>query len=136
MSISERAPRDLGTAVKRGFFSRCPNCGKGHLFRAFLKVSDQCEVCGEDFTHQRADDAPAYFVMLIVGHIVVPLMLLVETELTPPYWVHAVIWAPLTLIMALGLIQPVKGAIVGWQWAQQMHGFQPGGKDHSDPKLA
>src|SRR5262245_4698248 len=76
LNTPARPPRDLGTAVKRGFFSRCPNCGKGHLFRAFLKVSDHCEVCGEDYTHQRADDAPAYFVMLIVGHITVPLMLL------------------------------------------------------------
>ena len=135
MSLEQRPPRDLSLAVKRGFMSRCPNCGKGHLFRAFLKVTDSCEVCGEDLHHHRADDAPAYFVMLIVGHITVPLMLLLETEVAPPYWVHAVLWAPLTLIMALALIQPVKGAIVGWQWAQQMHGFQPGGKDHSDPQL-
>ena len=105
------------------------------MFRAFLKISDYCPACGEAFHHQRTDDAPAYFVILIVGHIVVPLMLLVETELSPPYWVHAVLWAPVTLILTLGLIQPVKGAIVGWQWAQQMHGFQPGGKDHSDPQL-
>ena len=136
MNMEVRTPRDLALAVKRGFRSRCPNCGNGHLFRKFLKVADHCEVCGEDYTHQRADDAPAYFVMLIVGHIVVPLMLLVETELSPPYWVHAVIWAPVTLLLAFGLIQPIKGAIVGWQWAQQMHGFQPDGKDHSDPKLA
>jgi uncharacterized protein (DUF983 family) len=135
MSLEQRSPRDLSLAVKRGFMSRCPNCGKGHLFRAFLKVADTCEICGEDLHHHRADDAPAYFVMLIVGHIVVPLMLLVETELSPPYWVHAVLWAPVTLILTLGLIQPAKGAIVGWQWAQQMHGFQPGGKDHSDPQL-
>jgi uncharacterized protein (DUF983 family) len=127
------APRDLATAFKRGLRCRCPNCGKGHLFRKFLKVADRCEVCGEDFSHHRADDAPAYFVMLIVGHIVVPLMLLVETEIAPPYWVHAALWIPLTLGLTIGLLQPVKGAIVDWQWAQRMHGFSPEGRDPTDP---
>lgn len=102
---------------------RCPNCGKGRLFRAFLKVSDACSVCGEDLHHHRADDAPAYFVIMIVGHIVVPLALWVETDFMPSYWVHLALWLPLTLGLTLGLLQPIKGAIVGWQWANEMHGF-------------
>jgi len=134
MTISTYAPRNLGAAFRRGFKCRCPNCGKGRLFRKFLKVVDRCEVCGEDLSHHRADDAPAYFVMVIVGHTVVPLMLLVETEFAPPYWVHAALWIPLTLGLAIGLLQPVKGAIVGWQWAQRMHGFSPEGRDSSDPE--
>ena len=73
--------RDTATAMRRGFFGRCPNCGQGKLFRAFLKVADKCAVCGEDFSHHRADDAPAYFNIVIVGHIVVPLALAVETVL-------------------------------------------------------
>jgi len=110
-------------AMGRGFLGRCPHCGKGRLFRAFLKVADRCEVCGEEFSHHRADDAPAYFVILIVGHIVVALALEVEIVFGPPLWVHTALWIPLTLMLALGLLQPVKGAIVGLQWAQYMHGF-------------
>jgi uncharacterized protein (DUF983 family) len=56
---------------------------------------------------------------------VVPLALLVETIYSPPYWLHALLWAPLTLALVFGLLQPVKGAIVGWQWANRMHGFDP-----------
>jgi uncharacterized protein (DUF983 family) len=99
------------------------------MFRAFLKVVDRCAVCGTELFHQRADDAPPYFVILITGHIVVPIALIVETELAPPLWLHALLWGPLTVAMALGLLQPVKGAIVGWQWATYMHGFDP---DHRD----
>ena len=117
--------RDTWMALRRGFFGRCPNCGKGHLFRAFLKVADECPVCGEALYHHRADDAPAYFVILIVGHIVVPLALMVETEFAPPYWVHWVLWLPLTMVLAIGLLPRVKGAIVAWQWAHDMHGFNP-----------
>ena len=65
-------------SMRRGFFGRCPNCGKGKIFRAFLKVADRCPACDEALHHHRADDAPAYFVILIVGHVVVPLALVVE----------------------------------------------------------
>jgi uncharacterized protein (DUF983 family) len=95
------------------------------MFRAFLKVADQCPVCGEALHHHRADDAPAYFVILIVGHVVVPLALVVEVAYAPPYWLHAALWLPLTIGLAVGLLQPIKGAIVGWQWANYMHGFDP-----------
>jgi uncharacterized protein (DUF983 family) len=118
-------------AMARGFRGRCPHCGQGRLFRAFLKVADHCDVCGEALHHHRADDAPAYFVILIVGHIVVPLALAVEVAFEPPYLVHLALWVPLTVGLALGLLQPIKGAIVGWQWAHYMHGFDPhaGGPD-------
>jgi uncharacterized protein (DUF983 family) len=76
--------RDLWSAMKRGFRGRCPRCGEGKLFRAFLKVDNNCSVCGLDFTPHRADDLPAYLVIVIVGHIVVPLALWIETQYAPP----------------------------------------------------
>jgi uncharacterized protein (DUF983 family) len=110
--------------MRRGFLGRCPHCGEGPLFRAFLKVADRCANCGEAMHHQRADDFPAYIVIVIVGHIVVPLVLLVETAYAPPYWFSATLWPSLTAVLALALLQPVKGAVVGLQWALGMHGFE------------
>jgi len=121
--------RNLGLAVKRGFLGRCPNCGEGKLFRKFLKVADECDVCHEVLRHQRADDAPAYLVILIVGHIIVPLALLAEKLFQPPHLLALAIWLPLTLFMSLALLQPIKGIVVGWQWAQRMHGFDPEHRD-------
>ena len=123
--VDELPPRDAWTATLRGWRGRCPHCGEGRLFRAFLKVVDHCPACGEAFHHQRADDAPAYFVILIVGHVVVPIVLAVETAFAPPYWLHAALWLPLTLAMSLSLLQPIKGVIVSLQWAYRMHGFNP-----------
>jgi uncharacterized protein (DUF983 family) len=119
------ANRDVWTSLLRGWRGRCPQCGEGRMFRAFLKVADHCPACGEALHHHRADDAPAYFVILIVGHIVVPTALLVETEYALSYWTHAMLWLPLTIGMSLALLQPIKGAIVGVQWACRMHGFNP-----------
>jgi uncharacterized protein (DUF983 family) len=113
----------LGLAMKRGFFGRCPACGEGHLFRAFVKVADHCDKCGEVFRHHRADDFPAYLVIVLVGHIVVPLAMWVEIAYSPSYWIHAALWGPMVVVMALGLLQPIKGAIVAMQWETGMHGF-------------
>jgi uncharacterized protein (DUF983 family) len=93
------------------------------MFRAFLKVADACPACGEELHHHRADDFPAYLVIVVVGHIVVALTLVVEAAFAPPLWLHALIWLPLTTAMALALIQPVKGLVVGFQWAHGMEGF-------------
>lgn len=116
-------PRDVWRALWRGFSKKCPRCGEGSLFRAFLKVNDRCPSCREALHHHRADDAPAYFVILIAGHLIVPLAVSTELEFAPPYWVHAALWGPLTLLLGLSLLQPVKGAIVGLQWGNRMHGF-------------
>lgn len=94
------------------------------MFRAFLKPNDQCPHCGEELYHHRADDFPAYLVIVIVGHIVVPLMLLVETEIAPALWVSISLWPTLALALALALLQPVKGAVVAIQWFGGMHGFE------------
>jgi uncharacterized protein (DUF983 family) len=115
--------RDVWSALKRGFRGRCPRCGEGKLFRAFLKVNDHCTNCGQDFTAQRADDLPAYLVIIIVGHIVVPLSLMIETNYSPPVALQLAIYLPLTFLASLALLQPVKGAVVGVQWALRMHGF-------------
>jgi uncharacterized protein (DUF983 family) len=116
--------RLLRHEIVRGLLGRCPCCGKGRMFGAFLKVKDHCEVCGEELHHHRADDFPAYVVILIVGHLLVPAVLSVETNFAPAYWVHLVLWLPPTLILTLGLLQPVKGAIVALQWHMGMHGFE------------
>lgn len=115
--------RDVWSAMKRGFLGRCPRCGQGKLFRAFLKVDDNCSVCDLDFTPHRADDLPAYLVIVIVGHLVVPTALWIETDFSPPVWLQLAIYLPFTLIASLALLQPVKGTVVGLQWALKMHGF-------------
>jgi uncharacterized protein (DUF983 family) len=122
-SIPTSAGRSPLQALWSGFRGRCPACTTGSLFRAYLKVSDSCPDCRTELHHQRADDAPAYFVMVIVGHLVVPLVLMVEVAFQPSLWLHAAIWLPLVLLLSLALLPRVKGAIIGLQWAFGMHGF-------------
>ena len=121
--------RDVWISIKRGFRGRCPRCGEGKLFRAFLKVDNNCSVCDLDFTPHRADDLPAYRVIVLVGHIGVGGFMAVEMTPLWPLWLHLAVWLPVTIVMALALLQPIKGAVVGLQWALYMHGFG-GESDH------
>jgi uncharacterized protein (DUF983 family) len=115
--------RSAAAAMRHGFAGRCPACGHGGLFGAYLKVEERCRVCGEELHHHRADDAPAYFTMFIVGHVVVGGLLSFEQNFAPPTWVQLAIWLPAAFVMSLALLPRVKGLLVGLQWALRMHGF-------------
>ncbi|MGE0499924.1 MAG: DUF983 domain-containing protein [Rhizobiaceae bacterium] len=128
---SGRTARQVMQAMTRGFRGRCPHCGKGRLFRSFLKTVDRCEICDEEMHHHRADDLPAYLVVVIVGHVVVGAFMGVEATSSLSTAQHLAIWIPLTIISAVALLRPVKGAVVGLQWALYMHGFG-GHKDELD----
>ena len=125
------APRSWTSACLRGLGKRCPACGKGRLFSGYLSVTPACPECGLELHHQRADDAPPYLTIFIVGHIVVPLMLLVEKLWHPDLWIHFALWLPLTLGLSLWLLPRVKGAVIGLQWAFGMHGFAPAAEDEN-----
>jgi uncharacterized protein (DUF983 family) len=127
--------RNTGDAMWKGFRCRCPKCGDGKLFRAYLKPVDVCARCDEKLDGHRSDDLPPYVTIMIVGHLLVPIILANEMSANPwPLWFHFAFWLPLTLILTLALMQPVKGAIIGMQWGMRLHGFDAGGDYHSMPR--
>ena len=103
--------------LRRGFSGRCPACGQGRLLHRYLKAFPNCAACGLPFEPLRSDDAAPYFTILIVGHIIVPLVLLTEQHITPPVWVQLAIWLPATLALSLALLPPVKGAVMAAIWS-------------------
>lgn len=104
------------SSLKVGLRNCCPRCGEGKLFRGFLTIPPKCEHCGLDYAFADAGDGPAVFIMMIAGFVIVGLALWVEFTYQPPYWVHAVLWLPLTLILTIGLLRPLKGWLVGQQY--------------------
>jgi len=111
------APVDFRTALWRGWRGLCPRCGKAPLFGGFLKMLSRCPTCGLGNEPYRADDAPAYFTIFAVGHIVVPLVLVVERYAhEPPLWFHALLWLPLSVLLALILLPRIKGAVIALLW--------------------
>ncbi|HET6185260.1 MAG TPA: DUF983 domain-containing protein [Acetobacteraceae bacterium] len=103
----------LFSGLARGLTGACPACGHGHAFQGFLKIVPECRTCGAPLGSARADDAPPYFTILIVGHLVVPAMLVWQRAADPPSWELASVFLPLTAALCLALLRPIKGAVLG-----------------------
>lgn len=123
MSRSSTTDRPWRPALLRGLAGRCPQCGEGKLFARYLKPAAACGHCGMALDGHRADDFPAYIVILLLGHILVPTMIEVNAAFNIPLGWQAAIWPTLAFILALLMIQPAKGAVIALQWARHMHGF-------------
>ena len=115
--------RELWPALRKGFRCKCPNCGSGPMMKGYLKVRDTCTVCREELSHHRADDGPAYLTILIVGHLMAPLLHIVFVSFRPDPLVLFTIFAVGCVTLSLYLLPRLKGAVVAFQWARQMHGF-------------
>ena len=101
-------------AVGRGVRNRCPVCGEGKVFKGFLSVVPECSACGAPLGLLRADDAPPYIVIFLVGHLLVPVVFWVERHYEPPMWLHMAVWLPLFAVLCTLMLRPVKGGVVGW----------------------
>jgi uncharacterized protein (DUF983 family) len=102
--------------LRTGLACRCPRCGRGKLFKGFLGLQERCSSCGLDYSKADAGDGPAVFVILILGALVVFLALMVEIKYEPPFWVHAMIWPPLILGGAIGMLRPMKATMIALQY--------------------
>lgn len=123
--ILPRARPTLGTAMSRALSGRCPNCGQGKLFATYLKQVGECADCGEAFGHIRSDDAGPWLTILIVGHLLIPVVLLVEGGATPwPYWVSMTLWPALALGLSLLVLPRAKALFLGAIWSMKAPGSE------------
>lgn len=121
--MTDPAERPTMPALVRGFRRKCPNCGNGDMMHSYLKVNDTCASCQEELYHHRADDGPAYLTILLVGHLMAPLLLLVFETWRPEPLILFTIFAVGCTGLSLYLLPRFKGAVVAFQWARRMHGF-------------
>ncbi|WP_457091784.1 DUF983 domain-containing protein [Microvirga sp. P5_D2] len=112
MAQDQSAPPPVITGLK----GLCPRCGKGHVFKGYLTIRPKCEVCGLDLAFADTGDGPAFFVMSIVGIVVVALALWAEFTFSPPIWLHLVMWSALSILMSLALMRPLKGVLMALQY--------------------
>jgi uncharacterized protein (DUF983 family) len=114
--MPDEGGRSTATILASGLCGRCPRCGRGALFDGFLTITDRCRVCGLEFSAHDAGDGPAVAVIFILGFAIFCLAWMLEVLLSPPLWLHALIWTPLTVIGAVVLLRPVKGLTVAAQF--------------------
>jgi uncharacterized protein (DUF983 family) len=110
------AHRSTAAMLLSGTRGRCPRCGQGRLFNGFLTIADRCSVCGLGLGGHDAGDGPAVFAIFILGFGICGLAAVVEYLFTPPLWLHAALWLPLTLLGTVALLRPLKGLTVALQY--------------------
>ena len=107
----------LGRSIFRGLRHRCPNCGKGRLFRSYLKVEPTCQNCGRDLAQYRADDGPAYLTIVLVGHLLIaPLLFFPIIWQAKPLYSLPILLTSLTVV-TLFLLSRVKGGWIGLMYS-------------------
>lgn len=121
MAVSSDRP--VWPALRKGASRKCPRCGEGSMFAGYLATRDACENCGLEFHHHRADDMHPWITIMIVGHIVVPLMLICFKSFAWDDWVHMTLWPAMVLVLSLAILPIAKGLVIGLQWAMKMEGF-------------
>jgi len=105
--------------VSAGVRCRCPQCGQGDLFRGYLAINPSCAACGADFCSADSGDGPAFFVVIIVGMLIVPLVLATQVAVEPPVWLQALIWLPVGIGLCLWLLRPFKAIMFALQWTHR-----------------
>lgn len=117
-------PHGLWEALLRGVRGNCPRCGAGKLFARWLKPKDNCPACGLDLSGQRSDDFPAYIALFLTGHILAPFLIIMVLDYDLSAFAVLGIIIPVAVLMMVAMLQPAKGAVIGLQWWNGMHGFR------------
>lgn len=118
MTHTTDAAPTLRQALKRGLAGKCPACGDAKLFGRFLKPVSCCASCGRDWTVHRADDFPAYLVVLVLGHLLIPIVVEANLSFDLSLTTQMLLWPALAIIGSLAMIQPAKGFVLALIWAR------------------
>lgn len=116
------APRPLDVALK----GLCPRCGARTLFAGWVRFADRCSACGLDISAFNVGDGPAAFLILILGAVIVAAAITLELSLSPPFWVHMLIWIPVTAIAVVGALRISKAALLALEYRNKAREFRSG----------
>ena len=110
--IRKGSPASNLIGTEAALFGLCPKCGEQTLFDGVAQFAPNCSACKLDYSTFNVGDGPAGFLTLIIGAVIVGLALWLEVSWAPPFWVHAMLWIPLTFFMVIGGLRAAKAALL------------------------
>lgn len=113
---NNKIPEGQPGIAKAALFGLCPRCGAKTLFSGSAKFADRCGSCGLDYSRFNVGDGPAAFLTMGVGAIIIILAILLDIATRPPFWVHVIIWVPVTAALTLFLLRFAKGALLASEY--------------------
>lgn len=107
----------------------CPRCGKPTLFASWIRFADSCSGCGLDFSAFNVGDGPAALLILVLGGAIVAAAITLELSVSPPFWVHLLIWIPVTAIAVVGALRISKAGLLALEYRNKAREYR-----HEDPR--
>ncbi len=112
----------LWPILRAALSKRCPKCGQAPLFRTYLKQVDTCANCGEAFGHIRADDAPAWLTIIVMGHVLAFTLMFIAPSTNWPMWVNILVWQSFAIGMVFWLLPRAKAIFIAIIWRTGANG--------------
>jgi uncharacterized protein (DUF983 family) len=135
MDEPAQVPPGQMPVAQAAFLGRCPRCGNATLFAGMTRFADHCRACGLDFRQFNVGDGPAAFLILIVGGVITALALTLQLKAEPPFWVHVLLWVPLTVAAVVGCLRVSKAALLILEYRNQAReGRIARGQDEEGPR--
>jgi uncharacterized protein (DUF983 family) len=119
--MADGAPPATGSILAVALAARCPRCASGPLFDGLVRFAPRCRACGLDFGRFNVGDGPAAFLILIIGTIVTAAAVILQVAASPPFWVHILLWVPLTTAGVLYALRISKAALLALEYRNQAH---------------
>lgn len=107
---------DTPTPLVAALRGLCPRCGARTLFAGIVRFSPTCRGCGLNFSAFNVGDGPAAFLIMIVGGLVTALAVTFELAVEPPFWLHILLWVPLTAVLVLAALRFAKGLLLALEY--------------------
>ena len=107
----------------------CPRCGKPTLFASWMRFADSCSACGLDFSAFNVGDGPAALLILVLGGAIVAAAIALELSVSPPFWVHLLIWIPVTAVAVVGALRISKAGLLALEYRNKAREYR-----HEDPR--
>jgi uncharacterized protein (DUF983 family) len=112
MTELQHDPKGQPGLVQAALFGLCPDCGTKTLFAGPVNFSDQCDGCGLDYSAFNVGDGPAALLTMFIGALIIVAAINLEIALHPPFWLHAILWVPITAVMVVVSLRFAKGALL------------------------
>lgn len=111
-----KAPTPLVRAAIR---ARCPRCENAPLFDGWIRFAPRCRACGLDYDKFNVGDGPAAFLILIIGALITALALTLQLSAHPPFWLHIILWVPITTALVILCLRASKAALLTLEYRHQ-----------------
>jgi uncharacterized protein (DUF983 family) len=116
MNDSTEPARQEPTIVEVGLKGVCPRCGAKGLFEGPIRFAPRCGTCELDYQAFNVGDGPAAFLTLVIGALVSAAAILLELTLSPPWWLHVLLWVPITIALVVGALRVAKGMLIASEY--------------------